>query len=71
MSKKEQVWVEMITSDSNISARYNGWYRHNEDRSCLISGLGLTLPYDGLGVSYYAYANYNQLDKYEFDKSKL
>ena len=52
----DRVWVEMITSDKFIKGRYNGWYRNNEDHSCLINTLGLTLPYKGLSISYNAFS---------------
>lgn len=55
MNSKLEVWVEMKTSDKYISGLYNGWYHHNENHTCLINSRGLTLPYDGIEISYYAY----------------
>lgn len=55
MNAKLEVWVEMKTSDKYIQGLYNGWYHNNETHTCLINGKGLTLPYDGLDVSYNAY----------------
>lgn len=49
------VWIKMITSDVDIQKYYDGYYGHNELRTCLIKENGLTLPYQGLGISYYAY----------------
>lgn len=57
LMKAERVWVEMISSDPHIQGRYNGWFRHNETRTNLVNPYGLTLPYEGLGVSYNAYAS--------------
>ena len=51
----DKIWVKMLSSDSFIEGKYNGWYRHNEDHSALINTIGLTLPYEGLGISYNAY----------------
>ena len=53
--RAENVVVEMITGNEAICGQYNGRYRHNETHTCLINAEGLTLPYEGLGVSYYAY----------------
>lgn len=53
--RAESVVVEMITGNEAICGQYNGRYRHNETHTCLINAEGLTLPYEGLGVSYYAY----------------
>lgn len=52
---KNAVFVKMITSDLFIQGQYNGWYRHNEKNTALTNSRGLVLPYEGLGVSYYAY----------------
>lgn len=49
-------WVELTTSDKYMQGLYNGWYHHNEDKTCLINNRGLTLPYEGLHISYYAYS---------------
>lgn len=52
----ERVWVEMLCLDLYTQGRYNGWYKHNEFKECLINeGNGLTLPYSGLGISYNAF----------------
>lgn len=53
----DQVWVEMVTSDSAIKAEYRGWFRNNETCTCLINSQGLTLPYDGLSISYNAFSS--------------
>lgn len=56
LREMERVWVEMLCQDLYAKGRYNGWYRHNEYKECLINeGNGLTLPYSGLGISYNAY----------------
>lgn len=57
LSVKRYVWIEMITSNSYIRGLYDGWYHHNETHTCLINNKGLTLPYEGLGVSFHAYPN--------------
>lgn len=50
------VWVEMLNADPFIAGRYNGWYRHNEDKSALVNvSNSLVLLYSGLGISYNAY----------------
>ena len=55
LNSKGPIWIEVTTSDTYIQGQYNGWYRHNENRTCLINKLGLTLPYEGLSVSYNAF----------------
>lgn len=50
------VWVESFSSDKTTIGKYTGYYKHNEDRTCLINITnGLTLPYTGLGISYNAF----------------
>ena len=56
---KREMWVELITSDKELQGLYNGWYKHNETHTCLINKIGLTLPYEGLGISYRAYLDYS------------
>lgn len=56
MMDADHVYVTMLSSDPQIQRMYNGWFAHNEMRSCLINKLGLTLSYDGLNVSYYAFS---------------
>lgn len=51
-----RVYVKMKTTDREICAQYNGWYRHNENHTALINSNGLVLPYTGLAVSYNAYS---------------
>lgn len=51
------VYVKMLSSNETIRAEYEGWYHHNERKSCLIKENGLTLPYSGLGISYNAYSS--------------
>lgn len=56
--KKEtgNVWVEVLNTDSFTKGQYNGWYKSNENRSMLINiSNGLTLPYNGIGISFRAY----------------
>lgn len=57
---KREIWVELITSDKYMQGQYNGWYKHNETHTCLINKIGLTLPYEGLGISYRAYLDYDK-----------
>ncbi len=52
----KKVYVGMVSAEAKIRAKYDGWYRHNEDRTFLVNSLGLVLPYDGLGISYNAYS---------------
>lgn len=49
-------WVEISTKDAFIKEQYTGWYRHNEQMTCIINDIGLTLPYSGYGKSWRAYA---------------
>ncbi len=56
MLSAQNVYVRMLTQDIGIQKQYEGWYRHNEVKSCLINEIGLTLPYSGLGISYNAYS---------------
>lgn len=53
---KESFWVEVV-APSSIKTRYDGWYHHNEDKSCIINDRGLTLPYSGFGISWRAYVS--------------
>lgn len=58
MLSAKRVYISMISSDQAIRAKYDGWYRHNEDNTYLIkAGSGLILPYEGLNISFAAYAN--------------
>jgi len=57
INQKNPIYVKLKSSDPYITAKYNGWYTQNEDNTCLINKLGLTLPFEGLGVSYNAYIN--------------
>ncbi len=52
-----RVWIEMISADEHVKGRYNGWFRNNEDKSNLINASGLTLPYEGLNISFNAYSS--------------
>lgn len=55
MMEVTQVWVTILSNDQQIRRMYDGWYVHNETHTCLINRVGLTLPYEGLNVSYYAF----------------
>lgn len=55
--KKDKVYVVMNTHDKQVHMIYDGWYRHNEDKTALINSIGHVLPYDGLNISYLAYAD--------------
>lgn len=51
-------WVEVYSSDDMIKGQYNGWYKHNENKTCIINcNNALTLPYTGLNVSYCVYSS--------------
>lgn len=52
----EQVYIKMTTSDSEVHALYDGWYKKNETDSGFINSSGLVLPYSGYGLSYVAYS---------------
>lgn len=56
MLKAKNMWIEMIGAEGFIRGRYNGIWHHNEQNTCLVNALGLTLPYSGLGISYNAYS---------------
>lgn len=50
------VWVDMLGTEPYTSGKYNGWYRHNEDRSALVNiSNSLTLLYGGIGIAFNAY----------------
>lgn len=51
----DSVYVKMTSRDKEVINLYDGWYTHNENKTRLINQLGLTLPYSGLNISYYAY----------------
>ena len=55
INSKHPVWCEMISSDAYIKGLYNGWFHHNETHTCLINERGLTLPYEGIDISYIAF----------------
>ena len=57
LNTKKYVSIEMTTSNRYVRGLYNGWFHHNETHSCLINEKGLTLPYEGLGISFHAYPN--------------
>lgn len=63
MRRTRKVYIEMRTADKNITTQYNGWYSHNENKTCLINSIGLTLPYSGLGISYNAYSGFYKKDR--------
>jgi len=49
-------WVEVVSKDAKIKLLYNGWYHHNENKTCIINEIGLSLPYTGFGISWRAYS---------------
>lgn len=51
----KQFYVCMKTADKAVHAAYDGWYRHNEDHTFIISDRGYVLPYGGIDLSYHAY----------------
>ncbi len=54
--ERDNFFIRMNTSDPYICGKYNGWYHHNEDRTAMINALGLVLPYEGIGINYFAYS---------------
>lgn len=52
----EQVYIKMTTSDPEVHALYDGWYKKNETDTGFINSSGLVLPYSGYGLSYVAYS---------------
>lgn len=53
----EEFWVELKNSSSELRYQYAGWWRHNENKTGIINPAnGLTLPYEGLCVSYNAFS---------------
>ncbi len=52
----EQVYIKMTTSDTEVHALYDGWYKKNETDTGFINSSGLVLPYSGYGLSYVAYS---------------
>lgn len=55
MMSCESVYIIPNSYDPIVRSRYEGWYTHNERKTNLINALGLTLPYEGLNISYTAY----------------
>ena len=53
--KLDRVYIRMNSSHPEIHALYDGWYKHNENKTALINDQGLVLPYSGFKTSYRAY----------------
>ncbi len=53
----EKFWILKLQGTPEERAEYTGWYTNNENHSCIINNDGLTLPYDGLGVTYTAFTD--------------
>lgn len=53
---KHMVYIKMLSPNPSVRAMYDGWYRHNENKTAFIKSDGLVLPYDGIGVSYNAFS---------------
>ena len=52
----QYVWIEMISSDPEVSAKYNGRYTHNEDNSFLVNMCnGMLLRPEGLDTTFRAF----------------
>lgn len=51
----EWVYVELKSTDPSMSAKFDGWYHHNEDHTALINANGCVLPYEGVYDMYFAY----------------
>lgn len=54
MMDKDVVWIESLSPDPFIKGRITGWYHHSPDKEFLINDMGLTLSYEGLGITYNA-----------------
>lgn len=70
MNYTSKIFVEMKTTDPYIRGKYNGWFKHNEDHTALINSIGLVLPYEGLNVSYEAYAPGRATDTVPYYKKR-
>ncbi len=57
MMSAKKMWIELKCMNESMKSQYDGWYSHNENKTALINSLGLTLPYDGLGISFEAYSS--------------
>jgi len=55
LEKCTTAYVEMLSGDSYIKGKLNGWYRNDKTNGLLVNETGFALPYSGLGVSYNAY----------------
>ena len=54
--KADKFWVEIKSHSGELRKQYAGWWKHNEAKTGIINiANGLTLPYEGLGISYNAY----------------
>lgn len=51
-----RVYIRMISPSMQVRALYDGWYRHNENRTAFINSRGLVLPYEGIGTAYNAFS---------------
>lgn len=50
------IWIEMKSSDPEVSSQYNGRYQHNENHTCLINmENSLTLKYEGFEKAFWAF----------------
>jgi len=58
LANANKVWVTMLSAEGYIRGKYDGWYQNmksDNNEGYLIKKNGLTLPYEGLNVSYMAY----------------
>lgn len=54
--KADKFWVEIKSNSDELRKEYAGWWKHNENKTGIVNmANGLTLPYEGLGISYNAY----------------
>ncbi len=56
MLSKKRVYVRMISQDSRVNEKLDGWYHHASEAGGLVNNLGYFLPYEGLGFSYNAFS---------------
>lgn len=62
--KAKNVFVRSISADPAIKNRIDGWYHHSTDKTYLLDGKGNTLEYSNLGVTYMAYSEGYDSEKY-------
>lgn len=51
----EQVYINVVSTDPIIKARYDGWYKPMTDKKGFINSVGIILPMEGFGITYHVF----------------